>query len=137
VGIMLKFLKKSPKKIMKVNLIKKGVWLGFIVSLSLGCSFRSNNQENVEVNDTLKVADRRKEIQGLWAVSGTSNISFRVKGDSLFFFEDPNPVYFDIRQDSFSYYLSGDLYFNKILKLNSDSIVFIENGETIRLYKRK
>jgi hypothetical protein len=114
---------------MIANLIKKGVWLGFIVSLNLGCSFRPNNQGNSKVSDTLKVADRRNEIQGLWAVSDTSNI--------LFFFEDPKPVYFDIRQDSFIYYLSSELYFNKILKLNSDSIVFIENGETIRLYKRK
>lgn len=80
--------------------------------------------------------ERKKFIQGRWAISKEANISFRVVGDSLYFFEDSIPVYFEIKYDSFIYFIDDEKYFNRIIKLQRDSIVFIENGELIRLYKR-
>lgn len=116
-----------------MKFFKKGVWL--VLLINFGCSSKQH-QESSELNQSSKTVDIRKDIQGVWATSDTANISFKVRGDSLYFFEDPNPVFFDIRKDSFIYFLSGEKYFNKILKIDKDSIVFIENGETIRLYKR-
>lgn len=121
---------------MRLSWIKNVVLVGLIISLTIGCSHKSSSQGDAKLNVASETNGKR-EIQGAWATSDTANISFRVKGDSLYFFEDPNPVFFDIRKDSFIYYLSGEKYFNRIIKLDSDSIVFIENGETIRLSKRK
>lgn len=126
-----------------------------IVCIVSNCSTKSKTSVNAqnEQIDTLNISvkeslgtrsqahqsdeERKKSIQGLWAKSPDANMSFRVKGDSLFFFEDPNPIYFEIKQDSFVYYIDGEKSFNKILKLQSDSIVFIENGDIIRLYNRE
>lgn len=97
-------------------------------------SSKQSLTENKMIPSHQNFVKQKDSIQGTWATSESANMSFRAIGDSLYFFEDPVPVFFEIRADSFIYYLDGEKFFNKILELQSDSIVFIENGDTIRLY---
>ena len=117
--------------------------------VTLYCSSNKTTDDYRDTTSLIKKADEKDSIysqdysmqksliQGLWAVSEDANASFRVKGDSLYYFEDPVPVFFEIKMDSFIYYVDGEKFFNKIVKLQSDSIVFIENGELMRLYNRE
>lgn len=114
----------------------------------LRCSHDRYTDSSTETTSSGKIKDKAEVItqdsgnqnaliQGLWATSEDANASFRVKGDSLYFFEDPDPVLFEVKSDSFIYYLDGVKFYNKIIKLQSDSIVFIENDELIKLYNRE
>jgi hypothetical protein len=78
----------------------------------------------------------RNLLQGIWAKDENSNAAFEIKGDSLFYFEDPIPVYYEIKQDSFRLLIDGGRYSSKVLKLSKDSFNRVEYGEVIKLYKR-
>ena len=75
----------------------------------------------------------KDSIQGLWAKSDHENASFRIKGDSLYLFENPEAFYFEIKSDSFIYYMGNHKFTNRILKIGSDSIIFVEYGEVVKL----
>jgi hypothetical protein len=130
-----------------VTLLKFSLWSIISVGL-LRCSHDRYTANSTETTSSGETTDRPEAItqdsgnqnsliQGLWATSEDANASFRVKGDSLYFFEDSGSVLFEVKSDSFIYYLDGVKFYNKILKLQSDSIVFIENGELIKLYNRE
>lgn len=99
-------------------------------ALLLSCC-GSRQLESQNKNDR----DWKSSLQGVWAASDTARMSFKVVGDSLLMFEDPAPVFFEIKRDSFIYYFDGMMYFNRILLLRPDTLVFIENGDTLKLYK--
>ncbi len=80
--------------------------------------------------------DYRKLLKGIWAENEESNALFEIKGDSLYYFEDPVPVFYEVIEDTFKIYIEGKVFPSQIIKLSSDSLVRIEYGEVIRLYKR-
>jgi hypothetical protein len=81
--------------------------------------------------------EARSLLQGIWAPDEESNALFQIKGDSLYYFEDPEPVYFEVKADSFKVLIEGKFFSSKILKLDGDSLIRIEYKKVIKLYKRK
>ncbi|MGB3464016.1 MAG: hypothetical protein WBA74_02045 [Cyclobacteriaceae bacterium] len=77
-----------------------------------------------------------KLLQGVWAESEDQNALFTIKGDSLYYFEDPKPVYYELTDDTLKILIEGEFYSSKILKLSSDSLIRKEYGNVVRLYKR-
>lgn len=114
-----------------------------ILVLLSSCKKEKGISSNVAKEDTLrtnikypKSAGHRKLLEGIWAENEESNALFEIKGDSLYYFEDPNPVFYEVVDDSFKIYIEGKSFASKILKLSSDSLVRIEYEKVVRLYKR-
>ena len=107
--------------------------LRYILLVALFCGCTSSQLET----QSAKTNDLKKKLQGVWAKSDTVNISFEVIGDSLRLFEDPGRYFFEIKKDSFIYYFDGIKYIDMILVLQSDSLVLIENGDTLTLHKMR
>lgn len=85
-----------------------------------------------EISSTPKIT-----LQGIWAANKTTNIAFEIKGDSLFYFEDSNPVSFQVKNDVFQLTIEDELCEFQILKLTKDSFITVEYDEIKKLYKRK
>jgi hypothetical protein len=76
-------------------------------------------------------------LQGTWAPGINENATFTIKGQKLFYFEDPEPVSFFLTNDTMNLMIDGEYFQNVILKLDVDSLVFQQvEGDLYRLYNR-
>ena len=78
-------------------------------------------------------------MQGVWAASKDENAEFRVRGKLIYYTDFQNaPVRFTISSTTLTIYNEGVPNVNRIRKLTSDSLVYVNStGFVVRLYKRK
>src|SRR5262245_21259550 len=131
----------------------KTVILLIICLMSVACVTKQNKNGS-EDQDTLRSTDgslsdttkrsvgfapgeARRLLQGIWDTDEDSNAMFTIKGDSLYYFEDPDPVYVEVRADSFKVLIEGSFFSSRIVKLDNDSLIRIEYQKLVKLYKRK
>jgi hypothetical protein len=79
------------------------------------------------------------EINGIWAKNEDDNAVFWVENDSLYPLEHPDrPAKLEFKGDTLYTYYDGLTTKDIIIKLNSDSLVLLnEFDKIIKLYKRK
>jgi hypothetical protein len=80
-----------------------------------------------------------RDISGIWAESEEENALFWIEKDSIYSVEQlGHGVKIEINKDTLIIYYDGIIVKDKILKLDSDSLILLnEVGNTIKLYKRK
>lgn len=106
------------------------------VFLSCGQSRKDNTNISV-VKEFQEDANKNKKMaQGIWAETEADNAVFVIKGDSLYYFEDPIPVFFKLTSERFNVIIDGEEYSNKLIKLTKDSLIFETDDGLLKLYKR-
>jgi hypothetical protein len=105
--------------------------------IELSTSEEPNFEAEVEKFSFVNEDSTRKYLQGAWAEDSDSNILFSISGDSLYYFEDPNPIFIDIHTDTLVLFVDESLVVkNRIIKIGKDSLVMLDNGRLMRLYRR-
>jgi hypothetical protein len=76
-------------------------------------------------------------LQGFWAEKKNDNVLIQIKEDSIYFFEDDEPVYFKVENDTMKILIDGYFYQSYILKLTRDSLVRIEYEDTVKFFRKE
>lgn len=98
-----------------------------------------NSNKILDAGSYSQIVINAHNIYGIWAESEEDNAILWISGDSMYYTEDQgNPLKYEIRNDSLIIFYDGLTTRNKILKLDTDSLVFKTEVDCIvRLYKRK
>lgn len=117
--IMLKF----PESI-KVNLI-----LSLAICLSFfSCKSQSIDKQEVSV----------KSFQGTWFEIGEENASFRVEGTEVIYIENQDmPAKIEVRNDSIILNFGNQIMFEKIERLDNDTLTLTNDGISTTYVRRE
>jgi len=112
------------------------IFIYFLITTTIlafsGCNDKSRVGFPPEEDD----ASAKSDLQGIWLDSDGENVTFRVKGDTVYFPDDASaPLYFRVEKDSFVLYGINTAKY-PIVRLSSNSFEFVNsNGEHVHLVK--
>ncbi|QNL20549.1 hypothetical protein HZR84_00810 [Hyphobacterium sp. CCMP332] len=111
-----------------------------VIIFIIQCNSKSQNQTkfNNQENQT-DYQNFKSQLIGVWGEQGEENALFQISNDSIYYFDHmDNPLAYELKEGVLAINYSGQILKNKIVKLNSDTLQFINpSGEHIKLYKRK
>lgn len=115
---------------------------GFWITITIFIFSFCKNPDNSIMKETLKakkynqIIDRNL-LNGIWAENEFENANFYIKKDSMYFVEDSSPCFIKISTDTLITYYDGLITYDKIIKLDKDSLILLnEVGEFIKLKRR-
>jgi len=118
-----------------MKILNKILLLSILISFIIGCI---NRPKETPIEGTNSIALNKQALNGIWAIGDDENASFRIKGDSMYFLEDTFPSFIEIDSDILITHYEGLITRDKIVKLDQDSLVLLnEIGDYIKLKRRK
>ena len=114
----------------------KYLFLLLVIPLA-SCTSSTNKTESGIVNQPIKYSV--VDLEGIWGQNIDENAEFFVKSDSLYPVEyQDSPIHIKISNDTLFRFLDDWIIPDKIIKLNSDSLILMnEFGEIRRHVKFK
>ncbi|BDX37810.1 hypothetical protein CYCD_11650 [Tenuifilaceae bacterium CYCD] len=116
----------------------KYILLIICLLLTYACSNIENTKNGRLRNESENKTFDKHLLNGIWAESEDENANFYIKNDSMYFIEDPKPCFIELSNDTLITHYEGLSTFDKIIKLDKDSLVLLnEVGDFIKLKRRK
>jgi hypothetical protein len=110
-----------------------------IITFSIVLSCQNHSSSNTQKSlSALNVKYDMALFDGAWGVSDSENANFYIVKDSMYFlFGEGAPCLIKLSNDTLIIYYDGLTTYNKILKLDQDSMVLFNKVGGIERYKKR